>query len=253
MGEVLAGRQAVREALKAGRPLHKILIAEGAKGGLLNEIQSLAKERGIPVLKVERRALNRLAEAIPHQGVVALAAAKEYVELEDLIRAAQDKEEPAFLVMLDGVEDPQNMGAILRLADACGVQGVIIPKRRSVGLSAAVARASAGALEYVPVARVNNLRQAVETLKEAGMWIIGAEGDGETLAFDADFTVPLVLILGGEGKGLSPLLRKHCDTVVRLPLLGHVTSLNVATAAAVLFYEVVRQRRFLKGNFSSLA
>ncbi|MCG0277093.1 MAG: 23S rRNA (guanosine(2251)-2'-O)-methyltransferase RlmB [Thermanaeromonas sp.] len=246
MGEVIAGRQAVREALKAGRPLHKILIAEGATGSLLGEIQSLARERGIPVLKVERKALNRLAEGVSHQGIVALAAAKEYVELEDLISAAKAKEDPAFLVMLDGVEDPQNLGAILRLADACGVQGVIIPKRRSAGLSSAVARASAGAVEYVPVARVSNLRQAVDTLKDAGMWIIGAEGDGETLAFEADFTVPLVLILGGEGKGLSPLLRKQCDMVVRLPLLGHVTSLNVATAAAVLFYEVVRQRKFPK-------
>lgn len=244
MEEVLTGRQAVREALKAGRPLHKILIAEGARGAVLNEIQFLAKEQGVPVLKVERKALDRVSKTAPHQGVVALAAAKEYVELEDLIKATQGGEDPAFLVILDGVEDPQNMGAILRLADACGVQGVIIPRRRSAGLSAAVARASAGALEYVPVARVANLHQAVETLREAGMWIIGAEGDGETLAFEADFTVPLVLILGSEGKGLSPLLKKHCDLVVRLPLLGHVTSLNVAAAAAVLFYEVVRQRKF---------
>ncbi|HBT48197.1 MAG TPA: 23S rRNA (guanosine(2251)-2'-O)-methyltransferase RlmB [Peptococcaceae bacterium] len=242
MEEILAGRQAVKEALKAGRPMNKILVARGAGGRAVAEIAALARERGVPLQQVERRALTRLAGEVVHQGVVALTAAKGYVELEDLLEASRRRQEPPFLLMLDGVEDPQNLGAILRLADACGVHGVIIPRRRSAGLSPAVARAAAGAVEYVPVARVANLATTLEALKERGLWAIGAEGDGETLAFAADFTLPLVLVLGGEGKGLSALVRRRCDVVVRLPMRGHVNSLNVAAAAAVLLYEVVRQR-----------
>ncbi|MBE3580364.1 MAG: 23S rRNA (guanosine(2251)-2'-O)-methyltransferase RlmB [Thermoanaerobacteraceae bacterium] len=244
MEEILAGRQAVREALKAGRPLNKILVAHGAEGRAVSEIVYLAREQGVPLQKVDRRALNRVAGEVPHQGVVALAAAKGYVEVEDLLEASRQRQEPPFLLMLDGVEDPQNLGAVLRLADACGVHGVIIPRRRSAGLSPAVARVAAGAVEYVPVARVANLGTTLEALKERGLWAIGAEGDGETLAFAADFTLPLVLVLGGEGKGLSYLVRRKCDLVVRLPMRGHINSLNIAAAAAVLLYEVVRQREF---------
>ncbi|MGI9952479.1 23S rRNA (guanosine(2251)-2'-O)-methyltransferase RlmB [Moorellaceae bacterium AZ2] len=244
MEEILAGRQAVREALKAGRPLNKILVAHGAEGRVVAEILSLAREQGVPLQKVDRRALTRVAGDIPHQGVVALAAAKGYVHVEDLLEASQLRHEPPFLLMLDGVEDPQNLGAILRLADTCGVHGVIIPRRRSAGLSPAVARVAAGAMEYVPVARVANLSATLQTLKERGIWAIGAEGDGEILAFAADFTLPLVLVLGGEGKGMSSLVRRRCDLVVRLPMRGRINSLNVAAAAAALLYEVVRQRQF---------
>lgn len=245
MEEILAGRNAVREALKAGRPLNKILVAQGAEGRAVAEVLSLAREQGIPIQQVDRRALNRVAGNMPHQGIVAVAAAKAYVELEDILNRTKLRGEPGFLVMLDGVEDPQNLGAILRLADACGVHGVIIPRRRSVGLSPAVARVSAGAIEYVPVARVANLSSTLENLKGQGLWVIGADPEGETLAFAADLTLPLVLVVGGEGKGLSSLLKQRCDLRVRLPMLGQINSLNVATAAAVLMYEVVRQRKFI--------
>ncbi|MGB9662385.1 MAG: 23S rRNA (guanosine(2251)-2'-O)-methyltransferase RlmB [Moorellaceae bacterium] len=245
MEEILAGRHAVCEALKAGRPLNKILLARGAAGGGLSEVLSLARGKGIPVQWVDRRALDKMAGHTPHQGVIALAAAKEYAPLEDLLGRAKLKGEPPFLIMLDGVEDPQNLGAILRVAEACGVHGVIIPRRRSAGLSPAVARVSAGALEYVPVARVANLNSTLRSLKEQGIWAIGTDAGGEKLVFDVDLTLPLVLVLGGEGKGLSPLLKRQCDMVVRLPMLGRINSLNVAAAAAALLYEAVRQRKFV--------
>ncbi|KYH33715.1 23S rRNA (guanosine(2251)-2'-O)-methyltransferase RlmB [Neomoorella mulderi] len=241
MDDILAGRNPVREALRAGRPLHKILMAPRLEGRVIGEILALARSQGIPVQRVDRPVLDKMAGS-RHQGVVALAAARSYAELEDLLFLAREKQEPPFLIMLDQVEDPHNLGAILRSAEAAGAHGIIIPRRRTAGLTTAVARAAAGALEYVPVARVTNLSQAIARLKAEGIWVIGAEGDGTKEAFATDFTIPLVLVFGSEGRGLSPLVRSHCDFTVRLPLRGRINSLNVAAAASVLMYEVVRQR-----------
>ncbi|WP_406677342.1 23S rRNA (guanosine(2251)-2'-O)-methyltransferase RlmB [Moorella sp. ACPs] len=241
MDDILAGRNPVREALRAGRPLHKILMAFRLEGRSISEILTLARSQGVPVQRVDRSVLDRVAGA-RHQGVVALAAAKSYIELEDLLSLVREKGEPPFLIMLDQVEDPHNLGAILRSAEAAGAHGIIVPRRRTAGLTTAVARAAAGALEYLPVARVTNLSQAIVKLKKEGIWVVGAEGDGTRDAFTSDFTVPLVLVFGSEGRGLSPLVRSHCDFIVRLPMRGRINSLNVAAAATVLMYEVVRQR-----------
>ncbi|TYL09767.1 putative TrmH family tRNA/rRNA methyltransferase [Moorella thermoacetica] len=241
MTETLAGRNQVREALRAGRPLNKILLAPHLEGQAIGEIINLARERGVPLQRVNRAALEKLA-GHHHQGVVALAAAREYADLEDLLARAGEAGEPPFLIMLDRVEDPHNLGAILRSVEAVGAHGVIIPRRRGVGLTAAVARAAVGAQEYVPVARVTNLARTLEELKGKGLWAIGAAGDAGQEAFNADFTVPLVLVLGSEGRGLSPLVRSRCDFTVHLPMRGRINSLNVATAATVLMYEVLRQR-----------
>ncbi|WP_258358942.1 23S rRNA (guanosine(2251)-2'-O)-methyltransferase RlmB [Moorella sulfitireducens (nom. illeg.)] len=241
MDDIIAGRNPVREALRAGRNLHKILVASRLEGRVVGEILALARSQGVPVQRVDRAALDRMA-GDRHQGVVALAAARGYVEMEDLLSLAREKGEPPFLIMLDQVEDPHNLGAILRSAETAGAHGLIIPRRRTAGLTPAVARAAAGALEYVPVARVANLAQAIVKLKQEGLWVIGAEADGIREAFASDFTVPLVLVLGGEGQGLSPLVRSKCDFTVKLPVRGKINSLNVAAAATVLMYEVVRQR-----------
>ncbi|MBE3572213.1 MAG: 23S rRNA (guanosine(2251)-2'-O)-methyltransferase RlmB [Moorella humiferrea] len=241
MEDIIAGRNQVREALRAGRDLHKILMAERLEGEIIGEILSLARSCGVPVQRVDRNVLDKMVGE-RHQGVVALAAAKGYVEVEDLLALAQKKGEAPFLIMLDQVTDPHNLGAVLRSAEAAGAHGVIIPRRRAAGLTAAVARTAAGALEYLAVARVANLAQTIVKLKDSGLWAIGAEGDGEKLAFASDLTVPLVLVFGSEGRGLSPLVRKRCDFTIRLPMRGKVNSLNIAAAAAVLMYEVVRQR-----------
>jgi len=239
--EILAGRNPVREALRAGRPLNKIFIAPHLEGQVISEILALARSQGVPVQRVERAALDKMAGP-RHQGVVAHTAARSYAAVEDLLALARKKEEPPFLIMLDQVEDPHNLGAILRSAEAAGAHGVIIPRRRSVGLTAAVARTAVGALEFVPVARVANLARTIDQLQAEGIWVIGATGEGEKEAFASDLTIPLVLILGGEGRGLTDLVRSRCDFTVRLPMRGRINSLNVATAATVLMYEVVRQR-----------
>lgn len=241
MSEILAGRNPVREALRAGRPLNKILMAYNLEGRIIADIVYLARSRGIPLQRVDRTFLDKLA-GTRHQGVVALAAARGYAEIEDLLSGARQKQELPFLIMLDQVEDPHNLGSILRSAEAAGAHGVIIPRRRTVGLTTAVARAAAGALEYIPVARVTNLSRAIDSLKAERIWVVGTDSQGEKEAFAADFTVPLVLVLGSEGKGLSPLVKRHCDFTVRLPMRGRINSLNVATAATVLMYEIVRQR-----------
>ncbi|MDN5362152.1 MAG: rRNA (guanosine2251-2-O)-methyltransferase [Moorella sp. (in: firmicutes)] len=241
MTEVLAGRNQVREALRAGRPLNKLLLAPHLEGRIIADIINLAREQGIPLQRVNRDVLDKMAGP-HHQGVVALTAAAVYAELEDLLARAREEGEPPFLVMLDGVEDPHNLGAILRSAEAAGVHGVIIPRRRGVGLTAAVARTAAGAQEYVPVARVTNLGRTLADLKGQGIWAVGAAGDAPQEAFAADFTLPLVLVLGSEGRGLSHLVRSRCDLTVRLPMRGRINSLNVASAATVLMYEVLRQR-----------
>jgi len=236
----LVGIHAVREALAARRPLERIVIARGRHGERIEEITRLARAQGVPVRFEGRRQLERLAGTAEHQGVVALAAAKQTLTLEDLLRASTRQR---LIVLLDGVEDPRNLGAIVRTALAAGADGVVLPERRAAGLTEAVARASAGALEHLPVARVTNLSRAMDELKQAGYWLVGLDERAERTYTEANFTGPVGIVLGGEGKGLHELTRKRCDFLVSIPTQGPVRSLNVSVAAGIVLFEAVRQRK----------
>lgn len=250
LDDIIAGRNPVLEALRAQRPINKIMIAEGALSGPLLQIYSAAKEKNIPVQKVERQRLDKMTPDSAHQGVIAFAAAKEYVALEDILAGVGPREQP-FLILLDEINDPHNLGAILRTADAAGAHGVVIPRRRSAPLTPTVAKSSAGAIEYVPVARVANLPQTIEALKKQGLWIAGADPEGQELYWDAPLEGPVALVIGGEDKGLGRLVKERCDLLVRLPMSGRVNSLNASVAAALLAYEVLRQRRVALNERSS--
>ncbi|WP_302801063.1 23S rRNA (guanosine(2251)-2'-O)-methyltransferase RlmB [Mitsuokella multacida] len=245
--DVLVGRNAVTEALKSGRGINKLWIASGDREGSVAEIAALAKERGIVVQYVERAKIEALAGGHRHQGVLAYVAPVPYAELEDILKAAEAKGEAPFLVLLDELEDPHNLGALLRTADATGVHGILIPKRRSVSLNATVAKTSAGAVEYVPVARIGNIAQTLKKLKEKGFWVAGADMDGEKAYYEADLTGPLVLVVGSEGKGMSRLTKEACDFIVRMPMVGRINSLNASVAGSILMYESMRQRFQKKG------
>lgn len=240
--DVLVGRNAVTEALKAGRGINKILLANGDREGSITEIAALAKERGIVVEYVERAKIEALAGGHRHQGVLAYVAPVPYAELDDILQAAEEKGEAPFLVLLDELEDPHNLGALLRTADATGVHGILIPKRRSVSLNATVAKTSAGAVEYVPVARIGNIAQTLKKLKEKGFWVAGADMDGEKAYYEADLTGPLVLVVGSEGRGMSRLTKEACDFIVSMPMVGRINSLNASVAGSILMYESMRQR-----------
>ena len=242
MEDVIAGRNSVGEALKSGRPLNKLLIAKGERQGSLRELAGIAKDKGILVQEVEPQRLAQLAPGQRHQGVVAMASPVEYAEVEDILAAAEAKGEAPLLVVLDELEDPHNLGAVLRSVDAAGAHGVIIPKRRSCPLSTTVAKTSAGAVEYVPVARVSNLAQTLDKLKKAGIWVAGCDMDGTENYFEASLKGPLALVIGGEGRGLGRLVKEHCDFLVRSPMQGHVNSLNASVACSLVLYEAVRQR-----------
>ncbi|MBX6352482.1 MAG: 23S rRNA (guanosine(2251)-2'-O)-methyltransferase RlmB [Thermoflavifilum sp.] len=238
--EVLYGRHPVLEALKAGRPLNKLWLAEGAEGGSLAEILARAREQGVIIQRVPRQRLARLAGE-NHQGVVAFIAAHEYATLNDVMQ--RDTGHAPLVVLLDELSDPHNLGAIVRSAEAAGAQGVVVPRRRSVPLTQTVAKAAAGALEYLPVARVPNLVQAMERLKEAGYWVYGADAGAARLYTEVDLRGATAIVIGAEGKGLSRLVKERCDDLVKLPMLGRVGSLNASVAAGVLLYEAVRQRQ----------
>jgi 23S rRNA (guanosine2251-2'-O)-methyltransferase len=242
----LTGIHAVREALEAGRAFDRIVIARGRQDTRVEEIVQLARERNVPLRFEDRAQLDRLAGSKDHQGVVALAAARAAATVEDILAAANagaGRGQKGLIVLLDGVEDPHNLGAIIRTALASGAHGVIIPERRSAGLTDTVARASAGALAHLPVAKVTNLAQSMEELKEAGYWLIGLDERADKSYTQADYTSPVGIVLGGEGKGLHDLTRKRCDFVVSLPTTGPVKSLNVSVAAGVVLFEALRQRR----------
>ncbi len=240
--EMIYGRQAVRELLKSGKPLNKVLFQTDAKAERNKEMLAILRDKGTPVQFVEKNVLDRLTEKANHQGVLAYVAAGEYAEVEDILALAKEKEEDPFILVLDEVEDPHNLGALLRTVNAVGAHGVIIPKRRSVALTGIVAKTSAGAVEHVLVARVGNLVQTLKELKEAGCWVSGADAGGRE-AFKSDLTGARVLVIGSEGRGLSRLIRDTCDEIVSLPMLGEITSLNASVAGSVLLYEILRQRR----------
>jgi 23S rRNA (guanosine2251-2'-O)-methyltransferase len=242
--EKIIGINPVLEALRAGRPVQRLLIAEQRKMDReVHEILRLARERGIEVRMMSRDALNRESPGTTHQGVIAIAAAREYASFDDILRIPAQRDEAALFLVLDSVEDPRNLGAILRTADAAGVHGVIIPERRAAGLTEIVAKTAAGALEYIPVVKVVNVVNALKELKKNGIWVVGAEAGSTTVYWDADFKQPTALVIGGEDKGVRRLVKEHCDYVVSLPLMGHISSLNVSVAAGTVLYEILRQRR----------
>jgi len=241
VADFITGRNSVLEALKSGRAINKVFIGKGSKEGSIREIISLVKARGIPFQEVDRTCLEKLAEG-RHQGVVAEAAPYQYAEVEDLISFAQSRGEDPLIVILDEIEDPHNFGAIMRSAEAVGVHGIIIPKRRGVQLNATVAKVSSGAVEYVPVARVPNLAQTVDKLKELGLWVLGADMQGDSRLWDENMTGPLAVVIGGEGRGISRLLKKKCDFITFIPMKGQISSLNASVAASVILFEILRQR-----------
>ena len=239
--DMVAGRNAVLEALKGSRSVNRILVANGSGEGSVKEIIAVAKEQGVQVQFVERSKLDAMAPGIRHQGVLAQVPPVDYVELEDILQIAKDRNEPPFLVLLDELEDPHNLGAILRTADAAGVHGVLIPKRRSCPLSATVAKTSAGAVEHVPVARIGNMVQTIKRLKDEGLWVAAADMDG-TDYYDTDLTGALLLVVGSEGQGVGRLIKEQCDFVVRIPMVGKINSLNASVAGSILIFEAMKQR-----------
>lgn len=237
----IEGRHAVAEAQRAGNPLDKLFVLEGCKDGPVSSIVRKAKKSDTVIRFVSRERLDQLSETGNHQGVIAYMGAYTYATVEDILQKAREKGEPPFLFILDGIEDPHNLGAVIRTADQAGVHGVIIPKHRAVGLTAGVARASAGAINYTPVARVTNLARTIEALKKEGIWIVCADMEGPMM-YEVDMKGPVALVIGGEGAGVARLIREKCDFTASIPMKGHVDSLNASVAAGVLAYEAVRQR-----------
>jgi 23S rRNA (guanosine2251-2'-O)-methyltransferase len=239
MDNRIYGVHAVYEALASRRlPIERIHIAREAHSAKLKEILELARERGVAVRKEERLVLDRLAEGAVHQGIIAISAALSYAEFDTLFKSNRP-----LVVILDGVEDPHNLGAVMRTAEACGATGIVVPERHSAPLSATVVKASAGASAYIPIVRVKNIVNAVDEMKARGLWVVGVDPAGAQEWTGFDYTSPVALVFGGEHRGLRRLVREHCDVLVRLPMLGKIASLNISVAAAVVLYEVVRQRR----------
>ena len=240
---MIEGRNAVIEALRAGTSIDKIYLARGETDKTLGHIASTAREKGVVVVEADRRKLDFMSATKAHQGVIALAAVREYATVEDILRIAREKDEAPLLVVCDEISDPHNLGAIIRTAECAGAHGVVIPKRRSAGLTSIVGKTSAGAVSYLPVARVANLNAALRELQKEGLWVFGAAADGATPLYEADFKGPAAIVIGSEGSGMGRLVRESCDFLVSIPLKGHIQSLNASNAAAVLLYEAVRQRR----------
>ena len=238
----IEGRNALTEALKAGRAIDKVFVAEGNTDRSLQRLAAQAQEAGAVIVPVDRRKLDQMSATRSHQGVIALVAAHEYFTIDDILEEAASRGENALIVICDELSDPHNLGAIMRTAECAGAHGVIIPKRRSVGLTATVAKASAGAMEYMKVARVTNINNAINELKEKGVWIFGTAAEGSVPMYKADLTGPAAIVIGNEGDGLSQLVRKNCDVMVHIPMKGRITSLNASNAASILLYEAVRQR-----------
>ena len=238
---VIEGRNAVLEAYRAGKTIDKLYVLKGCQDGPVNSILREARKHDTIVSFVAKERLDQMSETGKHQGVVAHAAAYEYAEVEDILKRAEEKGEPPFLILLDNIEDPHNLGAIIRTANLAGAHGIIIPRRRAAGLTATVAKASAGALNYTPVAKVTNLGTTIESLKERGLWFVCADMDG-TVMYDLDLKGPIGLVVGNEGEGVSRLVREKCDYIAAIPMKGDIDSLNASVAAGVLAYEIVRQR-----------
>ena len=239
--DIIAGRNPVMEAIRSGRSIESILVAKGERSGSVVAIIAKAKQKNIPVKDVDSKKLDFLAKGVNHQGIVAQCAVKEYSTLEDIFALAEERGESPFIIVLDKIEDPHNLGAIIRTAECAGAHGVIIPERRSAGLSYTVEKTSAGALEYMPVVRVKNISAVLQKLKDKGIWVYGADMDGEHYK-KVNFDGAVALVIGNEGKGISPLVAKDCDVIVSLPMKGKINSLNASVAAGILMYEIVDKR-----------
>ena len=237
---LLIGRNPVTEALKSGRGIDRLLMVKGAEGSAI-KIEGMAREKRIEIQYVRRSALDRITDGAAHQGVAAYVSDYQYAEVEDILAKAGEKGEAPFLVLLDGIEDPHNLGAIIRTADAAGAHGIVIPKRRAVAVTPTVEKAAAGAAEYASIARVTNIGRTIEDLKEKGIWTAAADMSGASV-WESDLSGPIAIVIGNEGHGISRLVREKCDFTVSLPMLGNINSLNASNAAALLMYEVVRQR-----------
>jgi len=239
---IIEGRNAVIEALRAGTPVDKIYLARGETDSALGHIASTARSRGIVVVECDRRKLDGMSRTHSHQGVIALAAVREYASVDDILNAAEEKGEPPLIVVCDELSDPHNLGAVIRTAECAGAHGVIIPKRRSAGLTAVVAKTSAGAVSHLPVARVANLPACLKDLKQQGIWVFGTAADGDTPLYQADLKGPAAIVIGSEGTGMGRLVAETCDFKVSIPMRGKLNSLNASAAAAIVLYEAVRQR-----------
>ncbi len=238
----LEGRNSVIEALKSGRSINKIFVARGEKEGSINQIIALAKEKKVVIQEADRSRLDMMSTTHAHQGVIAFVAAKDYVEVDDILEAAAASGRAPFIIILDEITDAYNLGSILRTANAAGAHGVIIPKRRAVGLTAAVSKASAGALEYVPVARVTNISQTIDYLKKQNIWVVGTDSTGAKPYYENNLKGPIALVIGSEGEGIGKLVRESCDFIVNIPMAGQISSLNAAVAGAIVMYEILEQR-----------
>ena len=241
-GNIICGRNPVLEAVRSGREIDRLLVAHGVSGGSVTAIIAKCRAKGILIKEVSPQKLDYYCGGANHQGVAVMFAAQEYATVEDIFTSAEERNQKPFIIICDEIEDPHNLGAIVRTAEACGVHGIIIPKRRSASLNATVAKAASGALEYMPVARVTNIASTIDELKKRGVWVFGADMDGEDYT-ETDFDVPCAIVIGNEGSGIGALTAKKCDKIISLPMCGKINSLNASVAAGVLMYEVVRKRR----------
>ena len=237
------GRNAVLELLESGKDINKIYIESGEKTGSINKIIALAKENKVLISYIDKNKMRQMATTENYQGVIAVVPPYEYVEVEDILQEAKDKNEDPFVVILDGIEDVHNLGAIIRTAETAGVHGIIIPKRRAASVNATVNKVSAGAVEHMKIARVNNLNETIKELKEAGLWICGTDMDTETYYYNQDLKGPLAIVIGSEGFGMSRLVKENCDFIVKIPMKGKITSLNASVSAGIVIYEAVKQRK----------
>lgn len=238
----IEGRNAVLELLEAKRDINKILVVKGEKHGSIHKILAIAKERKIVVNEIEKNKLNQIAQTPNNQGVIAIVPPYDYCDVEDIIKEAQNKNEMPFILILDGIEDPHNLGSIIRTAETAGVHGIIIPKRRAVSVNSTVAKVSAGAVEYMKIARVNNINETIRYLKQQDIWICGTDMQTNTYYNQQDFKIPLALVIGSEGFGMSRLVKENCDFLVKIPMKGKITSLNASVSAGIIMYEVVKAR-----------
>lgn len=238
----IEGRNSVLELLESGRDINKIMVAKGEKHGSINKIIAMAKEQKIVISEMERSKLNQIAQTPNHQGVIAIVPPFNYCEVEDILDVAKQKNESSFILILDGIEDPHNLGSIIRTAETAGVHGIIIPKRRAASVNSTVSKVSAGAVEYMKIARVNNLNETIRFLKEQGIWICGTDINTNTIYTEQNYDMPLALVIGSEGFGMSRLVKENCDFLVKIPMKGKITSLNASVSAGIVMYEVVRKR-----------
>jgi len=240
---IIAGRNPVIEALRAGTIIEKVVILAGVKGNAIEKIKTMAKRNRVPFIEVGKQKFRELVSDTTTQGVVAIVGTKEYVEIDDILRIAADRNEPAFILILDEIEDPQNLGALIRTAECAGVHGAIIPKHHAASVNQTVAKTSAGASEHLPVAKVTNIAVTLDELKEKGLWVIGSDSEAEKPYTEADYKGPIAVVVGNEGKGIRQLVREKCDFLVKIPLYGQVESLNASVAGALIMYEAVRKRK----------